>query len=244
MVYRCNFCGKKYSREGFYKRHELSCEIKNLGKRKQNEDQEEDYTQNEASIIIRELVQQVHSLKGELEDLKMWVQKQKRKCNIIDWLEKSCVPTIGYQEWVNAFVVKQDHLDKVLRNSYIEGITYTFQKMFPIEHNEDFPIKCFEQKQNVFYIYEKESGWKYMHPGEFESMVLKVQKQLISLLKLWEKNNKNKASNQNYELYFKYVTKVMGGKQNQEVTQKKIVSNLYDYLKYNLREIVEYDFVF
>jgi hypothetical protein len=46
------------------------------------------------------------------------------------------------------------------------------------------------------------------------------------------------------EDYYKNITKVMGGGLTREVSTKKISFKIYNYLKFNLRNIVQYDFTF
>ena len=46
------------------------------------------------------------------------------------------------------------------------------------------------------------------------------------------------------ESYYKNITKVMGGSLSRIVSTKKISFKLYNHLKFNLRNIVQYEFTF
>lgn len=244
-LYQCCFCGKKYSKEGFYKRHELSCEIKNLTQGKKREDEDEtDFTPNETTIIIKKLLEKINNLECEMKSMKVWIDKQKRKCNIFDWLEKSYTPPCSLNEWIKNFDFKTSHLNLILKYNYIEGMLLIFQKIFPIENNKYFPIKCFDQKNNMFFKYEN-NKWICLQPKEFDSIILKIQKELIKLLKQWESKNKHIINDeQKNQIYFENVKKIMGGNLDETTTRRRVVHNIYEYLKFNLKEIVEYDFVF
>lgn len=243
--FQCGFCGKKYSKEGFYKRHELNCEIKNLTEGKKREDEDHvSFTPNETTIIIKKLLEKINNLENEMKNMKVWIDKQKRKCNIFDWLEKSYKPSSNLNDWVNNFKFNNSHLNLVLKYNYIEGMTLIFQKLFPIEESKDFPIKCFDQKNNIFFKYENDK-WTCLQPKEFDNIVFKIQKALIKMLKDWELKNKHIVNDERKnEIYFQNIKKVMGGNLEELTTRRRLVNGIYEYLKFNLKEIVEYDFVF
>ena len=243
--YQCKFCDKKYTSKGFYMRHELRCELKNMAEGKQREDEHDvSFTQNESTIIIKKLLEKVNSLENEMKTMRQWIDKQKRKCNILEWLEKSYTPSYNLSEWLDNFTFKTNHLDLILKYNYIEGMLLIFQKIFPIENNKEFPIKCFHQKNNIFFKYEN-NKWSCLNSKEFDTIIFKIQKNLVKILKQWESKNKHIIRDEKKnEIYFENVNKLMGGNLDEVTTRRRVVNNLYEYLKFNLKEIVEYDFVF
>lgn len=243
--FQCGFCGKKYSKEGFYKRHELSCEIKNLTEGKKREDEDDvSFTPNETTIIIKKLLEKINNLENEMKTMKVWIDKQKRKCNIFDWLEKSYKPSYNLEEWIKNFKFEKSHLNLLLDYNYIEGIPLIFQKIFPIEESNNFPIKCFDQKNNMFFKYEN-NKWACLQQNELDSIIIKIQKALIKILKESQLKNKNILNDdKKNQIYLKNIKTIMGGNLDEVTTRRRVVHGVYEYLKFNLKEIVEYDFVF
>tara|TARA_B100000029_G_C17331359_1_gene871779 strand:- start:71 stop:820 length:750 start_codon:yes stop_codon:yes gene_type:complete len=247
-TYQCSFCGKKYNRESFYLRHELSCDLKNItqntNKKNKRNDIISNFTHDELNSVVKELLIKVSLLETELEFIKKWTNKQKKKCNIFEWLNQSFQPTHTLNEWVDNFNIKQQDLSLVLKDNYIEGISNILQQLFPVDEEKIFPIRTFEQRPKEFYVYQN-NAWKLMPYKDFKKFVLKIQHKLILLFQKWRDENLEIVNdNKRNEAYLVNVIKVMGGNFDENTTFNRIRNNLYNYLKYDLKQIIEYEFVF
>tara|TARA_Y100000389_G_scaffold13341_3_gene11902 strand:+ start:522 stop:1268 length:747 start_codon:yes stop_codon:yes gene_type:complete len=243
--YQCSFCGKKYNREGFYLRHELSCDIKNIVLNNKRDDiNVTNFTHDELNSVVKELLIKVSLLETELDSIKKWTNKQKKKCNIFEWLNQSFKPTYTLNEWVDNFNITKSHLSLVLKHNYIEGINIILQELFSVDQENIFPMKAFEQKTREFYVYQN-NIWKIMPNKDFKKFILKIQRKLILLFQKWRDENLELVNdNKRNEEYLVNVIKVMGGNFDENITFNRICNNLYNYLKYDLKQIVEYEFVF
>ena len=239
MPYNCQFCGKKYIRKNFYTRHELCCSLKNM-----KESDEEEFSQQELSDIVKQLIIKLHALETQVQTMKKWTDKEKKKCNVTDWLNESHVPFQSFFAWVSDMSLGQEHLELVFEHDFIEGLTYVIQNMLSQIESEGIPIRAFEQKPNRLYVYQ-EGRWVVLDDNGFSEFIDKLQLKLIELLKMWHENHKKLIDNDDTnEVFFTNNIKVMGGKKSRVATHSQIKHNLYGYMKYNLSNITEYEFVF
>ena len=239
MPHNCQFCGKKYVRKDFYARHELCCSLKSM-----KETDEEEFSQQELSDIVKQLIAKIHALEGQVHAMKKWTDKERKKCNVIDWLNESHVPVQSFSAWANVLVLGQKHLDLVFEHDFTEGVSYVIQDILPQTDTQTAPIRAFEQKHGSLYAYQ-EGGWRVLDNAGFSEFIDKLQLKLIELLRNWHQTHKKLIDNDDTnDVFFTNNIKVMGGKKTRAVTHSQIKHNLYVYLKYNLSSITEYEFVF
>ena len=238
----CKYCFKKYSRTSFYQRHMLTCERKN----KTNENQEKIFTLSEVTEILGELMEKVNKLERENEEFRKYIVKQKKKCNILEWLQENKKCTIYFDAFLEKITLTERDLVCVFEsNNTSDGLTNLILKYFPIENKSEFPIISFSQNKNCFYIF-KNDKWNLMKEKEFKSFINKFNSQLLKLFKIWFDNNKKNLfrSEDSHEEYFKNLEKIIGKSNQMNENQRKIKQNIYEYLKYDLKQITEYQFVF
>ena len=128
-----------------------------------------------------------------------------------------------------------------------------------------YPIKCFSQKNGVFYVYkinksmntntsenksksisETKGEW---HPMTFEdsiSLLKKIQGALLKEVSNWRTKNKEHidATDHLSILYNKTIMKLMDITFSKDTIFGKIKANLYTYLKTDLKNLFEYEFEF
>lgn len=242
-MYRCKFCGKTYSRDTFYLRHELQCDMKQIVKHKNtNVNPQINFTPSETTVIIQRLMQRVESLEEELVYMRKWVNKNKEKCDIYDWLRKNCFTDCeSYLENITAYKCNLDDFNYFNNNNIYEGIFMIFKKMFPLENYERFPIKCFPQKPTIFYVFH-EGKWIRQTQQNFDNMIISVHRKLMAYFKVFEKENEILENEKSQEAYLKIMIKLLN--YNFDDCRKKITKQMFSYFGYDLNKIVEYDFVF
>ena len=80
---------------------------------------------------------------------------------------------------------------------------------------------------------------------QFGKIIDNFHKKIHKVFVIWNKEQQEFMNYENVdESYYKNVMKVMGGKYSREDTLKKIKFKLFNYLKFNLRNIVQYEFTF
>jgi hypothetical protein len=113
------------------------------------------------------------------------------------------------------------------------------------------PIKCFSQKPNIFYVSEKtpdgKSIWRQLELDELLLLLKKIQSKLLVELSRWKLENKNKIEDDDKlsEQFNKAIIKLMNITiVAHDVNVGRIRNNLYNFLKMDLKNLIEYDFEF
>lgn len=252
VTYRCTTCEKNYSRKSSYDKHLILCDflIKSKEEKKIINEESSDlpnYTQ--LVNIVQELSLKYIRLENQLSDMQKWVEKKKKKINVVIWLNDTIHPTKTFLQWTSGLKVEQRHFEFLLENTIIQ----TFQLI--LEENvtnascqsEILPIKCFSQKSNLLYIYDSaDSGWRVMAFEDFIKILKPVQTQLLNALIQWKTIKKEEidADDKLSILYSKTIIKLMNVSFVQDSTTNKIRSQLYTYLKVDLKNLIEYEFEF
>lgn len=243
----CGCCGKTYKRLKPFQRHRAVCEMLSVSK-KSKEDvthlTEDLPSELDMWMALQTALKKIDRLEKKVESQQRWISRQKKKLSIIDWLNNNYKSNTSFVEWYNSFTMTQKDLELIFNHDFIVGMGYIIQKNLPLKNLDLFPIRSFEQKLNVLFVYNGKS-WEMLDMDEFTKMIDVLHKKIHSVFVEW--NNIKKRS-LNFETidenYYKNIGKVMGGKFSKDVTIKKINFKLYNYLKFNLRNIVQYDFTF
>jgi hypothetical protein len=199
--------------------------------------------------IVQELSLKLNKMEEKMEQMQKWVDKKKRKLNVITWLNSDIVPTVGFLEWVNTLlVVTQEHFEDLMENT----LFHTFQQVF--EHNLSdrsnfvYPIRCFAEKAGIFYICEKkEDGtpeWRQLVLTDMILILKTVQNNMIKELTKWKTNNQHKFDDNDKisELFNKAIIKLMNISFTQDSTYSRIKNGLYNFLKTELKTMIELEF--
>jgi hypothetical protein len=251
--FHCPMCNKEYTRKSSLDKHKILCEFKMKSKLEKNVLFEEIGDQPkyiELVKIVQEMAIKMTKMESELLEAKKWISKKKKKLNIIEWLNNNSKSDIGFMEWIQInFKVEQQHFELLMENS----LFYTIQTIF--EHNlkidEVNPICCFNEKANIFYICEHlENGkcqWKQMLNSDFILILKTLQNKMLKEVSKWKIENHNKMEDNDKlcESFNKAIIKLMNLNLTQDATSSKIKSNLYHYLKKELKLVLsEYEYEF
>jgi hypothetical protein len=188
-----------------------------------------------------------------MEEMQKWVDKKKKKLNIIAWLNVNVTPTIGFIEWVTTYLKVTDEDYQVLMDKNIyDCVQKVFESNLGETNGGEFvhPIKCFTQKANAFYMYEKnEDGtplWKLMNNDDFTILFRHIQRKITAVLFKWKQENSSKFhENDNMANQFnKSVVKAMNMSVKPDSGFTRMKNSLYAYLKIDLNRTTEYEFEF
>lgn len=262
----CTHCNKKYVRKSDCAKHEASCNILCKNQRESTilaEECENLYTIKQLSIIVQELTFKYVKMEEKLAYMQKWVEKQKKKINIINWLNENNIPTNTFKHLKETFCnqISQQHIEYLIQTNLIT----TIQNIF--ENNEllsvSSPIFCLEQKHNTFYIFkeqekekEQESNkaeneisisitcWDIMTKVEFISLLNFIHSKLLREIIVWKKNNEYAIANEDKmsNLYNKTMIKLMEIDLANDNILCKIKTALFTYLKKDLKNLIEYEF--
>ena len=258
-VYSCDTCDKKYTQKSSLQKHIVLCGFITKTKREKQIQKEEDSdipTYFQLVNIVQELSIKYNKLENQLTEMQKWVEKKKKKINVISWLNINMEPRIYFQDWIKTFVIKEEHFRFLMENTIIdcfqnileEHLTTRETKEAETESNLEtvYPIKCFSQKNNLFYIYTSDKEWRQMTFEDFISLFKQIQGQLLKALTLWKIQNKKYIEDNDSIsiLCNKTIIKLMEISFTKDTVFGKIKTNLYNYLKMDLKNLFEYEFEF
>ena len=248
--YTCPLCHKQYTRKLSLDKHKILCEYKLKTKTEHKIEEEElgDMPNHEQLVkIVHQLAFKYAQMEEKLENMQKWVDRKKKKINVVEWLNKNVKPTVAFLEWISTFInIQRNHFEYLMENNLFQTIQFAFEYNLSKEDDEFiYPIKCFSQKNNVFYIYENDT-WKQMETTEMAKFLKKIQNKFLEELTSWKKENQDKIddSDKISENFNKAIIKLMNISFTQDATMSRMKNSLYNYLKTDLKSLIEYDFEF
>lgn len=248
--YTCLLCHKQYTRKLSLDKHKILCEFKLKTKTEHKIEEEElgDMPNHEQLVkIVHQLAFKYAQMEEKLENMQKWVDRKKKKINVVEWLNKNIKPTVAFLEWISTFIdIQKNHFEYLMENNLFQTIQFAFEYNLSKEDDEFiYPIKCFSQKNNVFYIYENDT-WKQMETTEMAKFLKKIQNKFLEELTSWKKENQDKIddSDKVSESFNKAIIKLMNISFTQDATMSRMKNGLYNYLKMDLKSLIEYDFEF
>ena len=250
--YCCSLCKKAYTRKSSLDKHKILCDFKSKTKQEHQVDEEElgDTPTHEQLVkIVQELTFKYVKMEEKMEHLQKWVNQKKQKIKVIDWLNEHVSSTIGFKEWITLVQVLPDHALSLFENNIFQTVQVIIEYNFTQNADFVYPIKCFSQKTNIFYVCEKtpenKCVWEQVPTDAILVFFKKIQSKLIGELTKWKLANKaqidgnDKLSDQ----FNKAVIKLMSVNfTTQDVGASRLRNSLYTFLKTDLKNLIEYDF--
>lgn len=251
----CVICNKCYTKKSSLEKHKLVCEFKMKTARERQIEMEElgDVpTHLQLVKIVQELTMKLTRAEKQIEEMKKWTDKKKKKVNVILWLNNNIIPTLGFLEWTHtSLTVTSIHFENLMEKDI--SIYGVIQQIF--EHNLSttldfvYPIRCFTEKPGVFYIYDKKSDitgeWTKVELSDMLLMLKRIQNGLIKELTLWQSVNKHKMEDNDRLaiLYQQTIQKLFSISFCQDNNFSRMKNSLYNYLKTDLKSVeFEYEF--
>ena len=250
--YCCSLCKKAYTRKSSLDKHKILCDFKSKTKQEHQVDEEElgDTPTHEQLVkIVQELTFKYVKMEEKLEHLQKWVNQKKQKIKVIDWLNEHVSSTIGFKEWITLVQVLPDHAISLFENNIFQTFQLIIEYNFAQNADFVYPINCFSQKTNIFYVCEKTPDnkclWEQVPTDAILVFFKKIQSKLIGELTKWKLANKaqidgnDKLSDQ----FNKAVIKLMSVNfTTQDVGASRLRNSLYTFLKTDLKNLIEYEF--
>lgn len=249
--YCCEFCGSSYKKRINLNNHIVLCEfLRSKCKKIQlEEDCELDDVPSSREMfkLIIELGKKVNALDDKVEELNKWVIKKKKKINIAEWLNTNIVPEYTFDKFISIFKVSEGDIEYLLRNSFIDTFQYIFNKCVCDITENKYPIIAFNQKGNIFYIYEnEETKWRELMKEELIKFLGKIWNKIFSSFTDWKKINRNKINEDNKldDMCNKTGKNIYGIDFQTEATLTKYKNIIHHVLKVDIKAFVEYEFEF
>jgi hypothetical protein len=240
MFHTCKYCGRDYKEKFNHDRHAQTCEF--LSKTRREQDNEIDSfeklpTPKEMFLLIQELSIRIEKIEKENTELKNIITHKIRK-NFTDFLNQINPPDFAFDEFITMMVNDVEKYlpivyEKDLLKANIELFNYFVEK-----YNDKLPIRAFDIKQNIFYIYDSENRWSVISNQEFDKILARISYRfLVEFNRCWYLVNKDKLQDDNYkEMYFDYYRKILGGERiSDESRYQRIRAHIYNKIKKNIK---------
>ena len=251
--YSCVACNKHYTKKSSLDKHKILCDFKMKTKRERQIEFEElgDLPDHIHLVkIVQELSLKIVSMEEKMSDMQKWVEKKKKKLNVIAWLNDNIVSTIGFKEWINTlFIVEAEHFEYLMENNLFQTIQRVFEYNLQKKDNFVYPIRCFAEKAGLFYICEKNqdgnSDWYQLELADM-ILILKIfYNRMNKELTKWKLENQHNFDDSKIsDTFNKAVIKLMNLTFTQDANLTRIKNGLYNYLKTDLKSMIEYEFEF
>ena len=235
----CPYCSKAFGRISALQNHSAFCAIRHQGKyaAKNSTDELDIPPLRDMYIVLQKLVLENEKLHKKIAQLEKLTNKEKKRVSLVDWLDANKTPTIDFVDWVKNITVTQCDFHRILTVNIVNLI------MDIIKNNletKDIPICSFDQKLKTIFIYTQKS-WRIVEKGEFYRFIDNIIRKLTSQLNQWMQRIELQLQT-NEEKFHMYTKKIYSI--DTEEVARRIHLRLYNHLKYNLRNIVEYEFTF
>tara|TARA_B100001063_G_C16729126_1_gene538192 strand:- start:443 stop:1225 length:783 start_codon:yes stop_codon:yes gene_type:complete len=244
----CGTCGKSFTRKRFYQQHIIACETLHRSQYKEIcEKEERDSMPSQMDLYRMNLIlmERLEIVEHKLEALTKSNERKKKKINIIEHLNNKHTDVILYDIWLQNLAFDLNQLKYTFKYKLVDGMYFFLQQNLPIHDNVSHPIKCFDQKRGIFFCMTEE-GWIIMNDKDIIKCLRIVQSRLHMRFCAWKKEHKTQYDN---DIRFskkidEYQGILLGGNMEEKQWINRVKNKLYNYLKCDLKETVEYDFVF
>ena len=248
----CHLCNKKYVRKTDCEKHKLLCAMLSQNKRSQKINAEEcadTLTHSQLCTIVKDLAFKYNQLEEKLAAMQKWSDKQKKKLNVVEWLNSHSSPNFPFHSLKESLSsqIRVSIIDKLIDTNLHETMMHVFENNDILSNNP--PIQCFEQKPYSFYIYTlAEAGgageWVLMAKEDLLRLLHWVHSFILREMVVWKKKNDSSISSNDRmsTLFNKTMIKIVEVDFTNDHTLCKIKQALFHYLKKDLKQVIEYDF--
>jgi hypothetical protein len=212
-----------------------------------------DLTIHNLFAMVIMLYNKYEKLESEYTELKKYVTITKNKINILDYLNENFKHDFmnmdaggtNITKFIDELVIGEDQLQKIFKYDYVDGIFNIICDYIDKLNVKGLlvPIKCFNTKENVLYIFDGEL-WLIMDDVYLRKFIKSFDKKILTKFVEWKKISEKTIDPEIFgEIYIQNMKKVIGGNYEKKNPASMIKNRLYKHLKVDLKSIVSYDFV-
>ena len=227
-IINCPSCFKSFKRAGCYEKHIFQCQRRNEEKIPNNK---------ELWDMITHLTEKYNTVQSEMEYLKNKMGIQNKKIDVLEWLNKQEKPNNTWKEIIENFEMKICDLDLIFQKGLIEGVVDIMIQYLQSFNSNDV-IRCYEQKKNVFYVFN--GSWEILNKGDFENSYKTIYQKILSLFEEYKNLNENKMNDDEFQIEFNNnFVKILCVQTPFELQSVRIKNKIFDELKENFKSIIE-----
>ena len=263
----CTYCGKGYTKKTSLEKHVLICSIIYKSKRELKIEEEESTdipSHKELYNIIKELTFKINQLEEKVTLQQKFIDKKKKKINVVEWLNNNVKTVQVFDDFINnSIIINEEDVIFMMNNSFLDTLDKVFAENLSREKQKTaIPIFCFSEKQNTFYIYSNTinsntnpnpntqqttpQSWMELNRNDCIRFLNIIYSKIFKKLMEWKKDNEQNlnGSEKLEDIYIKTVSKIMSIEFKNEATLSKTKTILYNILKTDMKNIIEYQFDF
>jgi hypothetical protein len=250
----CTNCGKGYKLKSSLDKHLLICElVTRQGKKKLIIVEEEEIIPDNKQLykILLELTAKYTKLENKMAEVSKFAVKEKKKINILDWLNNNVTPTYPFKDITNKIVLDTKFNDLILHNSFNDILTEIINQYLM---DENLPILAFTQKTNAIFIFNTTSdknnlvvaGWQEIPRDALIGLLNSIQMKISKSFYDWKQLHKEELlSNDTLcGLCDKALVKIMSPTFKEDKYLSKGKSLIYNKIKKDIKMLIEYEFDF
>ena len=267
----CSYCKKIYIRKASYNNHLIKCKLCRFSSNCRKTETESEFVKSESESVVTMdslkkdltihnlfamvimLYNKYEKLESEYNELKKYVNVTKNKINILDYLNENFKHDFmnmdaggtNITKFMDELVIGEDQLQKIFKYDYVDGIFNIICDYIDKLNVKGslVPIKCFNTKENVLYIFDGEL-WLIMDDNYLRKFIKSFDKKILTKFVEWKKIAEKTIDPEIFgEIYIQNMKKVIGGNYEKKNPASMIKNRLYKHLKVDLKSIVSYDFV-
>jgi uncharacterized protein YeeX (DUF496 family) len=245
----CINCGKSYIKRVNLDKHLVICELLQKSRKTSKIIIEEDEpmpSQRKMFEMLIELGQKYSRLEEKVDEINKWVVKKKKKINVLEWLNANIKPDINFDNIIDKIVIDDQDVKYLLDNTFYDVLNEVFSRTIYNFNETQNPIFAFVQKQNVFYIYDKDNVWIELSRERLIKFLNKVHTKIFKQFYEWKKTKTSdiKSDDKLATQCDKTLVKITSVEFNQESILSKVKNNLFSIMKTDMKALVEYEFEF
>lgn len=268
----CLNCGKSYMKKTNLRKHEVTCEFLYPKKSKQKstlvDEEEELPSYRELFTLVQDLGLKYKTLEKKVEEYEKIAHRQKKKINILDWLNKNQIPDYNYEnEMIHTkILITYKHIEYLFNHNYFELIreiykdnfikdTYTKDTYTKDIPNTIHPIFGFSEKQNKLYIYTNQHNtsehtntaiWVELNKETLIRFNCILQRNISKVFQKWKTENKVEIEQTEslQQICNKTLIKIMTPECKDDKTHNRLKNILYTEIKSEMKDLQEYEIEF
>jgi hypothetical protein len=217
----CECCLKIFKKKNFYENHLHRCRLKHNLK-----DNKPEITTDKLLDLIIDLTDKYNTCAKELENVKQKVYVQRRKIDIIEWLNTNFNPKISFEEGIRNIEIDEIMMDIIYNKKYVDGVVNVIEHY--LKTKECF--KCFHEKKYKIYVFTKDKEWNIITDEKLFELLFKFNQKIMNYHYNYLKINSEKLSCPKFQDDYQYKTTIILGGKNETIEQRirKVKNKLYN----------------
>jgi len=230
-IINCPCCFKIFKKAGCYEKHIFTCQRTN----------EEDKTPSVKQLyeMITILTEKYNTVQSELDSLKRQICTKNKKLDVLAWLNEQTKPNTNWNAVMENMEITVDDLQLIFKNGFIDGSFEILNNYLQRDENRNV-VKCFEQKNNVIYVFDNE--WKELQVDAFKTMFNVIYKEMLAMFDVYKTENETRLNDDQFQIeYSDNFMKLLCVNIPFENKCTRIKNKIYAELKESFKKITEMD---